>query len=160
MQFRPADISDVLVVARVFRVSFRHTYPQFPELHTPEEDCEFFSTMVFPQNQVYVAEMESGKETETAGELRIVGFIAFTSEMVNHLYLLPEATDQGVGSSLLDIAKQQCGRRLRLWTFQCNQRARNFYTKHGFAMVEETDGAANEERQPDVLYEFTAPSLR
>lgn len=155
VQIRLADITDVPVVARVFRDSFRHTYPHFPELHTAEEDVEFFSKTVFPQNRVYVAETIDG------GARRIVGFIAFTNDMVNQLYVLPDAAGQGVGSALLAVAIQHCGcaGSLKLWTFQCNLKARNFYSKHGFKMVRETDGAENEERQPDVLLEFRPASL-
>lgn len=38
-----------------------------------------------------------------------------------------------------------------MWVFQRNEGARAFYAKHGFTEVERTDGAANEEREPDVL---------
>ena len=151
---RQAGIADVPVVARVFRASFRHTYPHFPELHTPEEDLHFFSATVFSQNSVYVA------EATDSGARQIVGFIAFTSEMVNQLYVLPDATGAGVGSALLAVALEQCrpGDSLKLWTFQCNLKARNFYSKHGFAMVRATDGAENEERQPDILLEYKPAS--
>ena len=39
---------------------------------------------------------------------------------------------------------------LQLWTFQVNDRARAFYARHGFREVELTDGATNEEHEPDV----------
>ena len=41
---------------------------------------------------------------------------------------------------------------LHLWTFQRNAQARRFYEARGFALVKETDGAANEEKEPDALY--------
>jgi len=41
---------------------------------------------------------------------------------------------------------------LSLWTFQKNTAARASYERHGFEAVDETDGAANEEREPDLLY--------
>ena len=44
------------------------------------------------------------------------------------------------------------GAPLQLWTFQRNLRARAFYEKLAFAPVRFTDGASNEEREPDVLY--------
>jgi ribosomal protein S18 acetylase RimI-like enzyme len=52
---------------------------------------------------------------------------------------------------LLDTAKARRPEGLRLWVFQRNEGARAFYAKHGFTEVERTDGAANEEREPDVL---------
>jgi hypothetical protein len=41
---------------------------------------------------------------------------------------------------------------LSLWTFQRNAFARQFYEKHGFVLADQTDGAGNEEGEPDALY--------
>ena len=41
---------------------------------------------------------------------------------------------------------------LQLWTFQRNLSARRFYEARGFALVEQTDGARNEEKEPDARY--------
>ncbi len=41
---------------------------------------------------------------------------------------------------------------LQLWTFQVNGPAQSFYERHGCRAVERTDGATNEEREPDVRY--------
>jgi hypothetical protein len=38
------------------------------------------------------------------------------------------------------------------WTFQRNKAARRFYERHGFTLVRETDGARNEEKEPDAEY--------
>ena len=46
---------------------------------------------------------------------------------------------------------------MRLWTFQRNQRARRFYERRGFRLVLLTDGADNEEKEPDALYEWRRP---
>jgi RimJ/RimL family protein N-acetyltransferase len=45
-------------------------------------------------------------------------------------------------------------RPIRLYTFQQNNGARQFYERNGFSPVRCSDGAANEERCPDVLYEL------
>jgi hypothetical protein len=49
---------------------------------------------------------------------------------------------------------------VRLYTFQANQHAREFYERHGFVAVALGDGADNEERCPDVLYERPAAQVR
>ena len=54
-------------------------------------------------------------------------------------------------SSLLGRASD----RLELWTFLRNAPARRFYEARGFALVEQTDGARNEEREPDARYLWT-----
>ncbi|MGZ3684465.1 MAG: N-acetyltransferase family protein [Bdellovibrionota bacterium] len=135
-------------VARVFRHAFSAVYPQVPALHSPEDDVRFFSETVFAMNSIFVAEAESGE---------IFGFIAFNGEFIDYLYLAPDAQRKGIGSELLAVA-QADRRKLQLWTFQQNTGAREFYRRHGFVEVKETDGAATEEKQPDVLLEWKTQS--
>jgi len=59
-----------------------------------------------------------------------------------------------VGDLLLAKAMEGA-QTLQLWTFQRNARARAFYEKRGFALVRLTDGADNEEGEPDALYLWT-----
>jgi GNAT superfamily N-acetyltransferase len=70
---------------------------------------------------------------------------------VDHLYVLPSHQARGLGGRLLQIAKDR-NPALRLWTFQRNLLARQFYEARGFAVIEMTDGSGNDEREPDVLY--------
>ena len=74
-------------VAKVFRQSFRTVYPNFPEPHSEEEDCAYFYGEVFDNNSVYLAEKISSN--------KIIGFIAFNSDFINHLYLSPDMQKQG-----------------------------------------------------------------
>ena len=37
-----------------------------------------------------------------------------------------------------------------LWVFETNTPARGFYARHGLVELERTDGAGNEEKQPDI----------
>ena len=46
---------------------------------------------------------------------------------------------------------------IRLYTFQTNAGARRFYERYGFRAIRFTDGRANEEHCPDVLYELAVP---
>ena len=85
--------------------------------------------------------------------------IAFRDEWIEQLYVLPEAQGQGVGTELLDVAKR-ASERLQLWTFQRNASARRFYEARGFALVEETDGARNEEKEPDRVISGRARQSR
>ncbi|MDD9900166.1 MAG: hypothetical protein OXT65_04235 [Alphaproteobacteria bacterium] len=45
-------------VAKAFKKSFLATYPNFPELHTLEEDKAFLTDTIFPKNAVFLAETE------------------------------------------------------------------------------------------------------
>lgn len=61
---------------------------------------------------------------------------------------------RAAGTLLLRRAMEEHGEGFQLWTFQANEGARRFYERHGFVAVEFTDGARNEEKTPDVRYEW------
>lgn len=136
-----ASIADAGDIAILLRTVFRHSLPYLPELHTPEEDLNFISTVVFPKCEVYIA-----KDNET-----IVGFCAFREGWIDHLYLLPQYQGKGIGPKLLALAKA-ANTEIQLWTFQKNDVARKFYESHGFLIAEMTDGEGNEEKEPDIRY--------
>ena len=149
IRIEPAVIEDAAQIAHVLRQSICEALPFLPKLHTPDEDFEFVRERLIPSNQVYVARMSDGT---------IVGYIAFDDNWINHLYLLMRCTRAGIGTQLLNIAKSQRSH-LKLWCFQKNESARRFYEKHGFIISKETDGSGNEEKEPDVLYEWTTADL-
>ena len=68
-------------------------------------------------------------------------------------YVLPEAVGHGAGSLLMAKAKS-LNSSFRLRTFQENLSARRFYERHGFKILEFSDGSENEEQCPDMLYEW------
>jgi ribosomal protein S18 acetylase RimI-like enzyme len=73
--------------------------------------------------------------------------------------LEPGWTGLGIGSHLVNLAKWRCPRRLDLWVFQSNTRARKFYEMHGFSLEETTEGD-NEEGAPDAHYAWVpAPHM-
>jgi len=122
--------------------------PWLPDLHTPEEDRRFLRTIVLPNEEVWVAEVDE----------RPVGFVALGSRegavYLQHIYVTPERQSRGLGSELINRAKERRPAGFRLWVFQKNDGARRFYERHGLRLVELTDGSGNEEREPDALYEW------
>jgi GNAT superfamily N-acetyltransferase len=84
----------------------------------------------------------------------ISGFIALHGDIVEHLYVRPDLLRRGIGSALLQRAKERLPSGFRLWVLLQNVPARRFYERHGLRLVEETDGSRNEERTPDALYEW------
>lgn len=140
---RLARTGEADTIADVFVASFRElTF--LPNLHTDDQIRDWIRDEMVPAHEVWVAEADG----------RIVGFAALTDDLLGHLYVHPEAQSQGVGTALLEWAKSRrpCG--FRLWVFQKNEGARRFYERHGFHLVELTDGSGNEEREPDALYEW------
>ncbi len=81
----------------------------------------------------------------------IIGFVARRDRWIEQLYVDPLAHSQGVGTALLAAVHASCAE-LELWCFQENAVAIAFYERHGFVVVELTDGAGNEERAPDARY--------
>jgi len=143
------ELAEMAAAAVVMRTSFDRALPTLAGLHTPEEDRWFFEERLFRDGEVWGAFDERG----------LVGIIAFRrggtdqsgAGSIDQLYVLPDAQGRGLGSRLLEVAKSAFPR-LCLWTFQRNIRARRFYERHGFVLVRETDGAGNEEKEPDALY--------
>lgn len=142
---RRAEEIDISEIAKIFRVIRNHDLPYLPHLHTTDEDLEHFKNKVFKEDKLFIAESEG----------KIVGFIAFNNEWVNHLYVLPKYQNQGLGKEFLSKAKED-SKSLSLWVFQKNTRAKEFYEKNGFVWVKDTDGAKNEEKEPDSLYTWSA----
>ena len=115
--------------------------PWLPELHGEADVRRYMAERVIGECEVQLVRREHGP----------VAFLALRNDMVDHLYVLPEAQRVGIGAALLEAAKARRPAGLRLWVFQRNHGARAFYARHGFAEMELTDGADNEEREPDVL---------
>jgi putative acetyltransferase len=139
---RRARTEEIGAAARLFRAVREACLPYLPDLHTPEDDLWFFRELVFPECEVWVA-----------GEDRLVGFCAYRTGWVDHLYVHPDVHRRGVGSALLSKAMESHPH-LNLWVFQKNAAAIRFYAARGFRLVDETDGRRNEEREPDALYEW------
>lgn len=133
------------MVAEVFIASFG-TLTFLPKLHTDEETVDFITSTVLQEQEVLVADLDG----------RIAGFVAMSNgDSIEHLYVHPELQGRGIGSALLERAKERMPGGFRLWVFQANTGARRFYERHGLRVIELTDGAANEEKTPDALYEWT-----
>jgi len=141
---RPLAFADLDDAARVHRAAFDHALPWLAGLHTPQEDLRFYQDHVFTTCTLWGA----------FDDATMTGMIAFRSEWIDQLYVLPRVHGRGVGTALLEVA-QALFPRLQAWTFQRNAAARRFYQRRSFVLVRETDGADNEEKEPDALYLWT-----
>ena len=111
-----------------------------PAIHTETEVRKWFADVLLPDGQSWVA-LDDGQ---------IIAVLTLDGDDLDQLYVAPDLAGQGVGSALVDLAKDLRPGGLALWTFQSNTRAQAFYRHHGFTEVRRTDGSANEERVPDV----------
>lgn len=112
-------------------------------VHSDEEVRGWFRSHVVAECELWIAEDASGVPA---------GILVLEDDWVDQLYVDPASTGRGIGTGLLEVAKGERPGGLRLWCFQANTGARRFYERHGFVQAGRTDGRANEERAPDVLY--------
>lgn len=144
---RDAVAADAAALADIFLAARLAIRDIVPFVHPPESVAGFFVPEILLRRHRTVIGDADG---------RPAGFCAIAPGWIGHLYVHPRAHGQGLGSVLLAHAKAspEAAHGLQLWTFQANAGARRFYERHGFAAVQFTDGAGNDERTPDVRYAY------
>jgi ribosomal protein S18 acetylase RimI-like enzyme len=144
----PATEEDAANIAQLHHLVRESSMSYLPRLHTVEETKGFFRKVVATRNVLLA---------KTGGIL--IAYCAYGDGWIEHLYVHPDYQRLKVGWALLEktMAHQQA---LRLWVFQRNRDAIRFYEKAGFRLVRETDGADNEEHEPDALYVWESANRR
>jgi GNAT superfamily N-acetyltransferase len=135
---------DAPAIAAIHLTSRQETMPHLQRAHTDDETRDHFARVVGDRPQAWWVLRHQGQ---------VVAYMLIDGEDLDHLYVAPGHHGQGFGSALLAKAKALSPRRLELRTFQRNERARAFYEARGFRPIRQTDGE-NEEREPDVQYEW------
>jgi ribosomal protein S18 acetylase RimI-like enzyme len=142
---RRAKSADAHDVATVYIASQRGAAAHIPIIHTDAEIRDWVVGHMVPERETWVADDRG----------RIIAVMVLDGEMVDQMYVSPAEQRRGVGDAMLAHAKKLRPARLRLYTFQSNAPARRFYEARGFVAIEFNDGSRNEERAPDVLYQWT-----
>jgi len=148
LNLRRASNSDAEAIAEVYLRSRKELVACAPLVHSDQSVREWIRHKLLPEGDVTVA--------THAGVL--VGFLSVSRSAecswIAHLYLLPTYTRRGIGTAFLNHARNTLPPPIRLYTFQCNDSAREFYERHGFKAIAYSDGSENEEKCPDILYEW------
>ncbi len=147
MEVRPARAAETAALAALF-VRTRNEMKYVP--HVPDRDARLIAQRISEHDEVWVAE-EDGR---LLGFLGIEHSRTLQRDVLEKLYVEPDAQRRGVGTALLEKAKEIRPDGLALWVFQKNEGARRLYERHRFRLVKLTDGAENMEREPDALYEW------
>jgi GNAT superfamily N-acetyltransferase len=146
MEIRPAREEEIEPLTRLF-IRARNEMAYLPRV--PDEAAAPIADRIRENEEVWVAE-EDG---------RLLGFIAIEhsatlgAPVLEKIHVEPAEQNRGVGSALLEKAKELRPDELYLWVFQKNP-ARRLYERSGFELVKLTDGAENMEREPDALYRW------
>ncbi|MFI0721440.1 GNAT family N-acetyltransferase [Streptomyces sp. NPDC021224] len=147
VRIRTAAAEDADVIARVHMDSRAAAMPYLPpQKRTHDEVARWIREIVLRDCRVWVAEHPGGE---------VVGYAALEGDLLDALYLRPEARRQGVGTLLLDVVRQHSPDGLSLHVFQQNTEARAFYARHGFTVLDTNDGERNMENLPDMTLRWT-----
>lgn len=140
---RPFKNADFKVVTLLWYHAKKQAFPysDFQQRLTPFDDECYFRDTILMKCDVWIA---------TAAD-QILGFMAMENDYIDQLFIDISHQRQGVGTVLLNKAKEISPAYLRLHTFQQNTKARNFYEKHGFQVLRFGVSAAPESI-PDVEY--------
>ena len=150
---RPAIAADAPRVADLLIDTRSAFMPYAPSAHPDAELREWVANALIPSGGVTVAELHGRVAAAMATEHS--GAFSWITQMA----VDPALVGQGIGSLLLAQAMRTLALPIRLYTFQANAGARRFYERHGFRPIQLTDGRANEEHCPDVLYELNASNV-
>jgi ribosomal protein S18 acetylase RimI-like enzyme len=142
---RKARSQDMAACAAIYNNWIDET-PWMPRIHSQVEVQRHYKDVVYPQRRTLVAGTESV----------VTGFVTIDTEgFISALYLRPQYRRLGIGSLLMRNAKEELGDVVKLYCFEANTAALNFYDNHGFKEINRTDGD-NEEKLPDILLEWQA----
>ena len=145
---RAARAGDADRIADIHLRARRTAMPWLARPHTDEETRTWVRGVLVPSGAVTVAERQG----------QVVGYTAVTDGWLEHLYVDPAAQGRGAGSLLFAHAQATQPSGFDLWVFQRNAAALAFYARRGCVEMERTDGATNEEREPDVRLRWTPPA--
>lgn len=145
---RPATANDAAAVAEVYLRSRKTFLPYAPLAHSDDEVRAWVWDILIPGGNVTVVD-----DHGIILGMLVTGYHQGVA-WIDQLYLDPAAVGQGIGTRLLLHALAHLPPPVRLYTFQANAGARRFYERNGFIALEFTNGQGNEEKCPDVLYEW------
>lgn len=141
---RRADAADAAAAAEVLIRSREAAVGAIPAAtHSDEEVRRWMETGLIPHCDVWMAESE---------DHQALALLVLDDDWIDQLYVHPDTAGLGIGTRLIDLAKEQRPNGLQLRTFATNPGAQRFYERHGFVVAEHNDGSANEEKQPDLCY--------
>jgi GNAT superfamily N-acetyltransferase len=108
---------------------------------TLEESGKVFRRQIASRCEIWVA--QRGR--------RLLGFLALRGSYIDRMYVRPGEQRRGVGTALLEKAREVSPTGLELHTHQANQAARDFYEKHDFRPIR-FGVSPPPESEPDVEY--------
>ncbi len=148
VDLRRATLADADAVAHVYLRSRKELVACAPLAHPDDDVRRWIRSTLLPAERTTIALVDG----------RVAGFVSTSrtedSGWIDQLYVLPDRIGAGIGTRLLAVALRALSPPIGLFTFAANARARRFYERHGFVPIAFSDGSSNEERVPDVHYDW------
>ena len=143
IELRPYRRPDFEEAVAVWRASKRVAFPyvEIQQRYTRQDDARYFDAVLVAECAIWLAEVDE----------RVAGLMALRDDLLDQMFVRVDLQRQGVGTALLQKAKQLSPTGLRLYTFQKNEPARRFYERHGFRIAR-FSVSAPPENEPHVEY--------
>lgn len=107
------------------------------------EQVDYFNGLVKKNNAYLAIEKSSNK---------VVGLMIMGGSELEQLYIHLDYQGMGIGTQLLNLAKELSPEKLQLYTFEVNKKAQRFYEKHGFTIIGR--GIESDSGMADIRYEW------
>lgn len=117
-----------------------------PEEHDFESHLYFLKNILSKGHEIFLT-----IETSTDKPIGILAVQVYEKSL-DQLYIHVDFQNKGIGTMLLNKAKQLSPKSLKLFTFEVNKNAQQFYEKHDFKIIGR--GIAEQEQLPDIEYKW------
>jgi putative acetyltransferase len=148
VEIRRAREDEIELLTRLF-IRARNEMEYLPQV--PDEAAVPIAKRIREHEEVWLAE----EDGNLLGFLGIEHSANLDAPVLEKIYVEPIEQNRGIGTALLEKAKELRPQGFCLWVFQKNVGARRLYERSGFQLVKLTDGADNMEREPDALYRWS-----
>tara|TARA_B110000208_G_scaffold9886_1_gene12573 strand:- start:383 stop:829 length:447 start_codon:yes stop_codon:yes gene_type:complete len=139
LEFKVGTGSDAVEISQMLE-DWAEATSWIPQVHSALERADYGRWL-----------LDHTKVTILRHEGQSVGFLALEDNIVQSLYIKDGFQRLGFGQAAMRYAQEQFNE-LRLWVFQANDGAQQFYQKMGFEALETSDGQDNDYGLPDILY--------
>lgn len=145
VHLRPYHPDDCAAVVQLWYESWHHNFPDLSHPWTYAQWRERFQDKVTAHASIWIAESAD----------QIAGFIVLReiNGCLDQIFVAPALQHQGVGTTLLNKAKELSPDGIYLDTLLSNTNARRFYEKHGFQPGKV--GLNPNNGQPNIEYHWT-----
>jgi ribosomal protein S18 acetylase RimI-like enzyme len=111
--------------------------------HSWEEQLDYLKSITQKFSVFLAVKENTGK---------IVGMMAIGGTELDQLYIHVDYQGMGIGTRLVNLAKELSPGKLQLYTFEVNKGAQLFYEKHGFTVIGR--GIETQSGMADICYEW------